>query len=243
MNNDSIKLIQSKVPLYKNDKYFKIFKDIFINCTMKFLRNNNNISTKTDKNDKLENIYFNRTESSIYWKKIMINIFTPKKIKAYNLKKNLLMDEDYIVNRKEKGEDYCFIFLKNSKQYETNNLVYSYLYHLSRMKLQKLNILSKKEKTPLTNIARIYLGLCAQNIGVITINKKNEEKIINENIASTKNSTKELNLNLKDDIIKDENIQKNIKNEKNKINKINDCITQKKYISSLKTRMEKIYKN
>ena len=209
---------------------------------MKFLKNNNNISTKTDNNDKLENIYFNKTESNFYWKKIMINIFTPKKIKTYNLKKNLLMDEDYIVNRKEKGEDYCFIFLKNSKQYETNNLVYSYLYHLSRMKLQKLNILSKKEKTPLTNIARIYLGLCAQNIGVITINKKKEAKIINENIASTKNSTKELNLNLKDDIIKDENIQKNIKNEKNKINKINDCISQNKYISNLKTRMAKIYK-
>ena len=176
MNNDSIKLIQSKVPLYKNDKYFKIFKDIFINCTIKFLRTNNNISTKTDNNNKLENIYFNKTESNFYWKKIMINIFTPKKIKTYNLKKNLLMDEDYIVNRKEKGEDYCFIFTKNHKPYETNNLVYLYLYHLSRMKLQKLNILSKKEKTPLTNIARIYLGLCAQNIGVITINKKRRQK-------------------------------------------------------------------
>lgn len=243
MNNDSIKLIQSKVPLYKNDKYFKIFKDIFINCTMKFLRNNNNISTKTDNNDKLENIYFNKTESNIYWKKIMINIFTPKKIKTYNLKKNLLMDEDYIVNRKEKGEDYCFIFLKNNKPYETNNLVYLYLYHLSRIKLQKLYFLSKKEKTPLTNIARIYLGLCAQNIGVMTINKTKEIKILNENIASTKNLTKELNLNLKDDIIKNENIQKNIKYEKNKINKINDCITHIKYISNLKTKMAKIYKN
>jgi hypothetical protein len=80
------------------------------------------------------------------------------------------------------------------------------------MKLQKLNILSKKEKTPLTNIARIYLGLCAQNIGVMTINKAKETKIINENIASTKNLTKEMNLNLKDDIKKNENIQKNIKN-------------------------------
>ena len=38
MNNETIKIIKSKVPLYQNTAYFKLFKDILIDYTMKYLK-------------------------------------------------------------------------------------------------------------------------------------------------------------------------------------------------------------
>ena len=243
VNNDIIKLIQSKVSLYKNRKYFKLFKDIFISCTMNFLKNPHYISSKNNNNDKLENIIFNKHESDFYWQKIMKNIYISQKVKPYDLKKSLLMDDEYHLNPKEKGENICYRFSEYNKRYEINNLVYLYLCHLSKINLQKLNIISKKEKTPLTNIARIYLFLCAQSIGILGINKKKDiKRTINENISSRKNLTTELNLNLKDDIIKKENNPKN-KKKTEKNSKLNDCLFQIKYISNLKSRMAKMYNN
>lgn len=232
MNDETIKLIQSKVTLFKNQKYFKLFKDIFIKCTMKLMKNDNYINNKNINNNKIDNISINKNENSAYWTKIMKNIYMPKKIKGYILKKNILTDEEYNLDSNKDRIDYFYVFFKNNKTYETNNLVYLYLSYLSKIQLQKLNIISKKEKAPLTNIARIYLGLCAQKIGIMAVNRKKQIKnITNENLPMIKKSTNECHLD--EDTTKEENSPKNkINNEKN--NKINDYIVKIKYISDLK---------
>ena len=237
MNDETIKLIQSKVTLFKNQKYFKLFKDIFIKCTMKLMKNDNYINNKNINNNKIDNISINKIENSAYWTKIMKNIYMPKKIKGYILKKNILTDEEYNLDSNKDRIDYFYVFFKNNKTYETNNLVYLYLSYLSKIQLQKLNIISKKEKAPLTNIARIYLGLCAQKIGIMAVNRKKQIKnITNENLPMIKKSTNECHLD--EDTTKEENSPKNkINKEKNK--KINDYIVKIKYISDLKKKLAK----
>ena len=69
ISNEIMKLIQSKVPCYKNKKYFKIFKDILISSAMESLkleycktdikRNKNNLG-----NNAFHNLVINKYENS-----------------------------------------------------------------------------------------------------------------------------------------------------------------------------------
>ena len=246
INNETILLIKSKVPLYKNKNYFRIFKDIFIDFTMKYLKTENiSIELKMKKNNNNEyNIkknFVNEYENASLWVNVMKNIFINKEIKNYVLRNDLLVKNQFNPNKKD-DEDYCYVFTrKKNNNYMTNNLVYLYLSHLSKIKLHTLNIISKKEKTPLTNIVRIYLGLCAQNIELLKLKSKNEKKRINkERFSSRKLLIK--NLNLKDEMDKKENSPKDkILNNEPKFN--NNIKIKIKYISDLKTRLAKKFIN
>ena len=240
INNDTIKIIQSKIPLYLNKTYFRIFKDILIDSTMKSLRNDNFNTKKNNNNDKnkLDITSINKNDKFSLWFNIMKNIYIKKEIKDYNLKKSLLDNELNLYSNKN-DEDYCYVFFQNKKKkYEKSNLVYLYLSHLSKIKIQKFKIISKKENTPLTNILRIYLGLCAQNIITLKINSidinNNENEINHKKLYSRKNLITKLSL--KDEITKKDN---NIKNEINNETKFNNIAVKIKYISELKTRLAK----
>ena len=243
INNEMIKLIQSKVPLYLNKTYFKIFKDILIDCTKKSLRNKNPNIKKLNNNNKINIFSINKNENLSLWFNIMRNIYITKEMKYYNLKKSILIDDESNLISKEKNEeDYCYVFFQNKKKkYETNNLVYLYLSHLSKIKLRKFEIISKKENISLTNIIRIYLGLCAQNIVSLKINlidKNDENEINHKNFRIKKDLIKKITL--KDEIIKNENINKNGINNETKFNNISFKI---KYISELKTNLAKKFIN
>ena len=242
ISNEIMKLIQSKVACYKNKKYFKIFKDILISSAMKNLklkycktdikRNKNNLG-----NNALHNLVINKYENSSLWLIIMKNIFINKEIRDYDLKNNnlIIKNESNIFNKDKKDEDCCYVFPKNKKfQYEINNLVYLYLSHLCEIKIQRLSIIAKKEKTPLTNIVRIYLGLCSQHLGLLKTKKKSfdnessvsSKKIILKKIAPNDYNEKQLN-------------SKNNNNNENVTTTFNNKITKIKYISDLKTKLAK----
>ena len=93
---------------------------------------------------------------------------------------------------------------------------------MSQIKLQKLLIISKKEKISLIHAVSIYLGLCSQNLGLIKMNLEDETK--NDNSSYRKNFFKMLSI--KNDNIK--NLTKN--NVKDKSPKINN----KKYFVKIK---------
>ena len=253
ISNEIIKIIQLKVTFYKNKKYFKIFKDILINTAMKTIKNEM-INKYTDYKDlkinknnknKLKSLSINQYEKNSLWLNIMKNIFINKEIKDYNLKNNLIVRNEYNPYNQEKKEDYCYVFPKNKKcQYEINNLVYLYLSHLSDLKIQRLNIISKKEKTPLTNIVRIYLGLCAQSLGLLKTKKKTNEEdsnSINEKSSNKKILLKKISLNndyndIKINTNKKDNFSKN-NNNINNLSKFNNNMIQRKYISDIKTKL------
>ncbi len=253
ISNEIIKIIQLKVTFYKNKKYFKIFKDILINTAMKTIKNEM-INKYTDYKDlkinknnknKLKSLSINQYEKNSLWLNIMKNIFINKEIKDYNLKNNLIVRNEYNPYNQEKKEDYCYVFPKNKKcQYEINNLVYLYLSHLSDLKIQRLNIISKKEKTPLTNIVRIYLGLCAQSLGLLKTKKKTNEEdsnSVNEKSSNKKILLKKISLNndyndIKINTNKKDNFSKN-NNNINNLSKFNNNIIQRKYISDIKIKL------
>ena len=253
ISNEIIKIIQSKVTYYKNKKYFKIFKDILISTAMKTIKNetiskyDDYKEVKINKNNKnkLKSLSINQYEKNSLWLNIMKNIFINKEIKDYDLKNNLIVRNEYNpYNLEKKEEDYCYVFPKNKKcQYQINNLVYLYLSHLSDIKIQRLNIISKKEKTPLTNIVRIYLGLCAQSLGLLKSKKKINEE--DSNSANEKSSKKILlkKISLKNDYNdkkintnKKDNYSKN-NNNINNLSKFNNNMIQRKYISDIKTKL------
>ena len=209
---------------------------------MKCLRRSNSnmkkINCNNKNNDKVDIISINKNEKFSLWFNIMKNIYITKEIKDYNLKKSLLNDNEFNLNQKNKNdEDYCYVFFQNKKKkYETNKLVYLYLSHLSKIKLQQFKIIAKKQNIPLTNILRIYLGLCSENIVSLKMNSLNKN---NENEINHKNYHK--NAVIKKLTLKDENIKKenNNKNEINNETKFNNIAFKIKYISDLKTKLAK----
>ena len=243
MNNETIKIIKSKVPLYQNTAYFKLFKDILIDCTMKYLKKDNFNKSKNNNINKnhLGNIPINNYEKTSIWINVMKNIYIEKEIKNYNLKKDFKVNRQYSLTQKEKKEDnYSYIFLENKKnKYKTNNLVYLYLAYLSKIKLQKLNFISQKEKESLINIVRIYLGLCAQHIGLLSFqtkklkNGKNNENFVKKKIL------KKLTLE-DDDLDKKENSSKIKQNIEPKFM---IAMGNVNYISNLKKRLAIKYIN
>jgi len=199
IKNETLKLIKAKVELFNNKKYFKIFKDILLNLSMKSLKNENIISdykmksnnTHMTNNNKYKLNFAKKYSKNYLWLKIVQNIYSKREIKDYDYKNNFTKEKEY--NSNQKNENNCHVSFKdNIVKYEINNLVYSYLYHLSQIKLQKLLIISKKEKISLIHCVSIYLGLCSQNLGLINFNLEDENKI--ENSAHRKNFFKMLSI-------------------------------------------------
>ena len=242
IDNEIIRIIKSKIPLYNNSAYFKIFKDILINCTMESLKNDYLYFNKNNNSkNKLGIIPISKYEKGSLWINIMKNIYISKEVKNYNLKKDyFIVNKQYSLNQKEKKEENCcYTFFKNKRgNYETNNLVISYLSHLCKIKLQKLNIISKKEKTPLTNIVRIYLALCAKNIGLLNIQSK--KKL---NIKNNEDLSDEKKIMIKKLILQDEQPDRLDKKEnslmirKKSESKFMKAINNIKYVSNLKKRL------
>ena len=214
--------------LFNNKKYFKKFKDILLNLSMKSMKNENIITEyqmKSNNGNMINNnkykISFAKKYSKNYlWLKIVQNIYSKREIKDYDYKHSLVKEKE--PNSNKKDDDSCHVSFKSDiVKYEINNLVYSYLYHMSQIKLQKLLIISKKEKISLIHAVSIYLGLCSQNLGLIKMNLEDETK--NDNSSYRKNFFKMLSI--KNDNIK--NLTKN--NVKDKSPKINN----KKYEAKL----------
>ena len=240
MKNDDgiITLIQSKVPLYKNKTYFKIFKDVLIGLTMLPMKDeNNNIIIKLSKNKSNDKISINNSyENNSLWFKIMKNIFINIKIKNYEFKKKLLIKNKFNPKIKDEFEDdYCYDFYnRKNNQYEISKLEYLYLANISKIKLQKLNFISQKEKIPLVNIIKIYFGLCAKNIGLLKIKQKKDDDEKNNENTSKKLLLRGFTLIDDDDNKKDKTLKfKKPTNE----SKLFNNVVKIKYISNLKNKL------
>lgn len=240
MKNDDgiITLIQSKVPLYKNKTYFKIFKDVLIGLTMLPIKDeNNNIIIKLSKNKSNDKVSINNSyENNSLWFKIMKNIFINIKIKNYEFKKKLLIKNKFNPKIKDEFEDdYCYDFYnRKNNQYEISKLEYLYLANISKIKLQKLNFISQKEKIPLVNIIKIYFGLCAKNIGLLKIKQKKDDDEKNNENTSKKLLLRGFTLIDDDDNKKDKTLKfKKPTNE----SKLFNNVVKIKYISNLKNKL------
>jgi hypothetical protein len=198
IKSETIQIIKLKVGLFNKRNYFKEFKDIFLNLSMESINNNNNNKTISDSKIKDNNSYIqndkdisieNYNKSSL-WFIIMQNLFKKKEIKSYKIINK--KEDNKNQNEKNEGERNHVFFKKHKTKYEINNLSYSYLYHLSQIKLEKLIMISKKEKMTLVIIIKIYLGLCSQHLGLIKIDSETET--INENKFNRKNYFKMLTI-------------------------------------------------
>ena len=237
-----INTIQTKVPLYKNKIYFKIFKDIIVDLSMNHLKNESyNIGLKLNKiNNKKKLNVNNNYENNSLWFIIMKNIFMIKAIKNYEIKQKLLLKNKFNPRQKEEFEnEYCYVFYnRKNNEYEISNIVYFYLSNLCKTRLQKLNNVSIKEKMPLTNVIRIYLGLCAKKIGLLK--KQRNEDDDNEERAFNKKQFLR-GLTLMDDFYKKD---KNSKPKKAmKESKFFNTVIKIKHISALKNKLANIYFN
>ena len=198
IKSETIKIIKLKVGLFDKKNYFKAFKDIFLNLSMEYINNknkNNSFSESKNKenNSDVENnkdISIENYNKSSLWFKIMQNIFTKKEVKDYKII-NKKEDNNNQIEKNERERNHVF-FKKHKTKYEISNLAYSYLYHLSQIKLEKLIMISKKEKMTLVIIIKIYLGLCSQHLGLIKIDSETET--INENKFNRKNYFKMLTI-------------------------------------------------
>ena len=199
IKNETLKLIKSKVEFFNNKKYFKIFKDILLNLSMKCMKNENIILEYKLKSSNINMINNNKYKVGLakkysnkyLWLKIVQNIYSKREIKDYDYKNNFVQEKEY--NSNTNDEDNCHVSFKDNKvKYEINNLVYSYLYHLCQLKLQKLLTISKKEKISLIHSVSIYLGLCSQNLGFIKMDLDDEEK--NDSSSHRKNFFKMLSI-------------------------------------------------
>ena len=115
-----------------------------------------------------------------------------------------------MINSEENEDEYFLEYLKEqNKVLQISNLVFLYLNRISIMKLNKLQLISLKDKIPLINLMKIYLGLCSQNISF----KKKRVTIKEDNITPksfTKKLTKKFTLNEKSNNIKEESKIKKI---------------------------------
>lgn len=162
IKNDTIYQIETKVFLYKNEKYYPIFRNIFINDTLNFLlKKRHDIIHKSPIREGSKQ----NQENLSLWNIVTNNLKKKKEIIDYDL-------NNYIRNQNHENEDdYFFQYLKNqTKVIEINNLVYLYLRRISKIKLHRLISISNRDKIPLINLMKIYLGLCSQNFA--SLNKK-----------------------------------------------------------------------
>ena len=169
IKNDTIYQIKTKVVLYKNKKYFPIFRNIFITNTLNYLLSKN--KTQITSNPKIQNIQAQNNETYSLWNIIAKNIQKDTEIIDYDLNSYKRQQNDE--NEENDDDDNFFQFLINqTKLIEINNLVFSYLNKICTMKLNKLISISHKSKIPLINLMKIYLGFCSQSF----TNNKNKHK-------------------------------------------------------------------
>ena len=236
IKNDTIYQIKTKVFLYKNKKYFNIFRNIFINETLNFIYSKNKYHIVS--NTKIKEISNKNKDKNSLWNIITKSIKKEKEIIDYDLNNYRIN-----LNEEENEDDYFIQYLKSqTKVIEINNLVYSYLSRICIIKLNKLISISNKDKIPLINLMKIFLGLCSQNF--FRINKK---IIIKKEGRNPSNNTSKI-------IQKKQNINEKINNKKeeSKIKKIpiikikferkmNDSI--KKDISKNQSKLEEENEN
>ena len=202
IKNDTIYQIKAKVLLYKNKKYFPIFRNIFINNTLKYIFSKN--KTHMISNQKIKEISNQNKEKVSLWLFVTKNIMKETNIIDYDL-------NNYRMIHNEENEDEYFLeYLKEqNKVLQISNLVFLYLNRISIMKLNKLQLISLKDKIPLINLMKIYLGLCSQNISY----KKKRVTIKEDNITPksfSKKLTKKFTLNERNNSIKEESKIKKI---------------------------------
>ena len=202
IKNDTIYQIKTKVLLYKNKKYFPIFRNIFINNTLKYIFSKN--KTHMISNQKIKEISNQNKEKVSLWLFVTKNIMKETNIIDYDL-------NNYRMIHSEENEDEYFLeYLKEqNKVLQISNLVFLYLNRISIMKLNKLQLISLKDKIPLINLMKIYLGLCSQNISY----KKKRVTIKEDNITPksfSKKLTKKFTLNERNNSIKEESKIKKI---------------------------------
>ena len=100
IKNDTIFQIKTKVLLYRNKKYFKIFRNIFITNTLEIISSKNKVHMVTNK--KIDETTNKAKEKKSLWEVIEKNIKKEKKIIDYDL-------NNYKVRRNEENEDEHFL--------------------------------------------------------------------------------------------------------------------------------------
>lgn len=194
IKNDTIFQIKSKVLLYRNQKYFKIFRNIFITNTLEIISSKNKVHMVS--NQTINETTNNAKEKKSLWEVIEKNIKKEKEIIDYDL-------NNYKPRSNEENEDDYFLdYLYNQTNLiQVNNIVYSYLNKIAIIKLNKLLSISNKDKIPLINLMKIYLGLCSENFmslrkvnNTITIGR-NSQKILIKKITKRYKTNEKTNQN------------------------------------------------
>ena len=126
--------IQEKVKIFKNKKYFHLFKTILINLSK-------NISMYKKQYSLLGRMESNSNKNS-------------EKISLWFYIMKIILDKF-----KTKEKDF---FIKN--KLDVNPLIFSYLVKLCKNKLVKLEKLSIEEDASMENILQLYLDLCQKEI-------------------------------------------------------------------------------
>ena len=157
IKNDTIYQLETKVILYKNRKYFTTFRNIFIKDILDYILTKN--KSRMVSNSKIKESSNQIKEKIFYWNIVMKNIKREAEIIDYDL-------NNYKRSKNgEKEDEHFFQYLKNqTKVLRINNLVYLYLRRISIIKLNKLISISNRDKIPLINLMKIYLGLCSKNL-------------------------------------------------------------------------------
>ena len=234
IKNDTIFQIKTKVLLYRNKKYFKIFRNIFITNTLEIISSKNKVHMVS--NQKINETTNKAKEKKSLWEVIEKNIKKEKEIIDYDL-------NNYKVRRNEENEDEHFLdyLFNQTNLIQVNNIVYSYLKKVAILKLNKLLSISNKDKIPLINLMKIYLGLCSENfISLKRVNNtiaigRNSQHILIKKISKRYKTNEKTNQN-RNALLNEDNKSSNkiplIKlklDKKLSIDKLNDSI--KKTIS------------
>ena len=132
IKNDTIFQIKTKVLLYRNKKYFKIFRNIFITNTLEIISSKNKVHMVS--NQKINETTNKAKEKQSLWEVIEKNIKKEKEIIDYDL-------NNYKVRRNEENEDEHFLdYLYNQTNLiQVNNIVYCYLNKVAIIKINNTN--------------------------------------------------------------------------------------------------------
>lgn len=197
IKNDTIFQIKTKVLLYRNRKYFKIFRNILIANTLDIMSSKNKVHMVS--NPKIKETSNKGKETITLWEIISKNIKKEKEIINYDF-------NNYKQRKNDENDDEYFLtyLINQTNVIQVNNLVYSYLNKIAIIKLNKLLSLSNKDKIPLINLMKIYLGLCFQNflfskrMNKTISDERNPQKIIIKNITKRYKANEKINVNKKD---------------------------------------------
>ena len=231
IKNDTIYQIKTKVVLYKNKKYFPIFRNIFITNTLNYLLSKN--KSHITSNQKIKNIKAQNNEIFSLWNIIIKNIEKKTEIIDYDL-------NNYKSEKKEENEEideddnFLQFLMSQYKVIQINNLVFAYLNKICMTKLHKLILISNKDKIPLINLMKIYLGFCSQYFAKNKTKKVEINEVRNSPASLTKKlsqkfSTNEKIVNLNED---------NNNNKTRKILKLKSNETYKRNLSIEQSKVE-----